>query len=255
MFASAIVLLALTGCGSSRLASFPEFPSHKSRLGKSVIISDFLVMKATSGDTASVDLGENKHAADTLLHFVQDHLDGKGYNVTHRLLSSVGLLMDSTFTANLSHTSELDREGEDATIYFHPPFYLYQALRRDPAMKFLLGGLYRKLARMEESEAGYPPVEEMIPLGKVFGGGMIFIFLGGGFEVSPGVELSGARAPGAEENSKIGYHAVSQASLHMFVLDSETGHVLWTDRQVIRGGMVYYDKFIRMAGNLLEDLP
>ena len=84
---------------------------------------------------------------------------------------------------------------------------------------------------------------------------MIFIFLGGGFEVSPGAELSAVRAPRAEENAKITYHAVSQASLHMFVLDSGTGNVLWTDREAFQGGMVYNDKFIRMAEKILEDLP
>ncbi len=255
LFAVSIGLLSAAGCGSSMLSTYPEFPSHKARLGKSVIITDFLVLKATNSDTAEVDLAANKDAADTLLHFVQNHLDAKGYNVTNRLLSSIGLLMDSTTTARVSHSSEMDREGEDATMFFHPPFYLYQPIRRDPTVQFLLEGLYRKLTMMKEDDTGHPALAEMPPLGKVFGGGMVFIFLGGGFEVSPGGELSGVRAPGAEANSKIAYHAISQASLHMFVLDSETGNILWTDKQVIKGGMMYPAKFIRMAEHLLLDLP
>lgn len=250
-----MAFLTLAGCGSSRLASFPEFPSHKARLGKSVIVADFLLMKASGSDTASVDLAGNKATADTMLRFVQAHLDAKGYNVTNRLLSSVGLLLDSSFTANVSHTSELDREGEDAALSIHPPFYLYQALRRDPVLTSLIGALYRKLALPEENEAGYPPMAEMVPLGKVFGGGLVFLLLGGGFEVSAGAALSSVRAGRADEQAKIGYHTVTQASLHLFVLDSENGNVLWTDRQISRGGMAYDDKFIRMAELLLEDLP
>ncbi len=253
LWAGAILLLA--GCGSSRLASFPEFPSHKARLGKSVIVADFLVMKASDTDTASVNLAANKASADTMLRFVQERLDAKGYNVSNRLLSSVGLLLDSSFTANVSHTSELDREGEDAALAIHPPFYLYQALRRDPALTSLIGALYRKLALMEESDAGYPPMAEMVPLGRVFGGGLVFLFLGGGFEVPAGTGFEGVAAGRADAQAKIGYHAVTQASLHLFVLDPESGNVLWTDRQISRGGTVYDDKFIRMAGLLLEDLP
>jgi hypothetical protein len=255
LLCAVLLIVTLTGCGSSRLGSFPEFPSQKVRLGKSVILADFLLMKATGSDTASVDLGANKVTADTILRFVRTQLDAKGYNVTTHLLTSMGLPMDSTIVVNVSHTSALDREGEDAEISFHPPIYLYQALRRDPRLASLLESLYLKLTRMWDDGGGYPPVEEIIPLGKAFGGGMIFVFLGGGYEVSAGLELEGTSPSAPEQNAKIGYHSVSQASLHMFVLDSETGGVIWTDRRIIRGGMMYNDKFIRMAGNLLEDLP
>jgi hypothetical protein len=122
-------------------------------------------------------------------------------------------------------------------------------------MRSLLGSLYRKLARMEEIDGAYPAMEEIVPLGKAFGGGLIFVFLGGGFEVSAGVQQLGATAPWVDEVGKIRYQAVSQASLHMFVLDPDNGNVLWTDRQVSTGGMMYNEKFIRMAGIVLEDLP
>lgn len=252
---SALVVLSLAGCGSSRLSSFPEFPTHKARLGKSVIVADFLVMRASGGDTASVDLAANKASADTILRFVQAHLDAKGYGVGNRLLSSVGLLLDSSFTANVFHTSELDLEGVDDALSIHPPFYLYQALRRDPGLTSLIGALYRKLVMLEESDAGYPPMPEMVPLGKVFGGGMVFLLLGGGFEVAAGSGGDGVTAGRADAQAKIGYQTITQASLHLFVLDSETGDVLWTDHRVSRGGMVYDDKFIRMAGLMLQDLP
>lgn len=252
---AAAMALTAAGCGSSRLDTFPEFPGHKARLGTSRIFADFVVMKATSGDTAAVDLGENKAAADTLLRFVQAQLDAKGYQVAGRLLSSVGLLVDSSVVANVTRTSELEVEGEESGIAFHPPFYLYQAFRRDPALTGLLTRLYRRLALLGDDERGHPAMSEAVPLGRAFGGGMMFILLGGGFEVSAGAELRAAATPAAEQGAKIGYHSISQASLHLFVVDGGTGEVLWTDHQVSKGGMVYGDKFIRMAGILLEDLP
>lgn len=248
-------ILALAGCGSSKLDSFPGFPADKARLGKSTIIADFIVLKATSDTLSLVDLGATKSAADTMLHFIQTRLDAKGYNVATRLLTSVGLSMDSNFTASVTNTSGFDREGEDSPISIHPPFYLYQALRRDPGMRSLLGSLYRRLARMEETDGPYPAMEEMVPLGKALGGGLIFVFLGGGFEVSASVQELGATPPWVDEEAKIGYQAVSQGSLHMFVLDPDNGNVLWADRQISRGGMMYDAKFIRMAEIVLGDLP
>jgi hypothetical protein len=248
-------ILALAGCGSSKLDSFPGFPADKARLGTSTIISDFIILKATPDSLSLVDLGATKIAADTMLHFIQTRLDAKGYNVSTRLLTSVGLSMDSNFTANVTNTSGFDREGEDSPISIHPPFYLYQALRRDPAMRTLLGSLYRRLARMEETDGAYPAMEEIVPLGKALGGGLIFVFLGGGFEVSASVRELGVTPPWVDQVAKIGYEAVSQGSLHLYVLDPDDGRVLWADRQVSTGGMMYNDKFIRMAEIVLEDLP
>jgi hypothetical protein len=163
--------------------------------------------------------------------------------------------LDSTFTANVINTTGLDREGEEVPLSIHPPFYLYQALRRDPAMRSRLASLYRRLARLEETDGVYPAMEDMPPLGKAFGGGLIFIILGGGFEVSAGIQQLGTKPSPADETAKIGYKQVSQGSLNLFVLDPDNGNVLWTDRQTTTGGMMYNDKFIRMAEILLEDLP
>lgn len=250
-----LLMLSLAGCGSSRLDTFPGFPARKAHLATSSVIADFLILKATGGDTALVDLAATKATADTILEYVSERLNAKGYAVTNHVLSSAGLSMDSGFTANVVRTSGLDGPGEDATMSFHPPFYLYQALRRDPGMKSLLGDLYRRLARMEDLDRGFPPMPEAVPLGKAFGGGLLFVILGGGFEVSAGVQQAGTRTPWAEEGAKIGYQTVSQGSLHLFVLDTESGTVLWTDRQISKGGMMYNDKFIRMAEIVLEDLP
>jgi hypothetical protein len=252
-FLAAVLFLA--GCGSSMLDTFPGFPVHKARLGKSVIIADFLIMKATVDTLPLVDLGATKATADTMLSFIQSRLDAKGYGVTSRLLTSAGLSMDSTFTAKVTNTSGFDREGEGFPLSIHPPFYLYQALRRDPTMRSLLASLYRRLARMEETDGVYPAMEEMAPLGKAFGGGLIFIFLGGGFEVSASIQQLGATPSWVEETAKIGYKSVSQGSLNMFVLDPDNGNVLWSDRETTSGGMMYDAKFIRMTETLLEDLP
>jgi hypothetical protein len=250
-----VVILAFAGCGSSKLDSFPRFPEHKARLGTSVILADFLILKAGADTVTQVDIGATKATADTMLHFIQDTLNAKGYNVTARLLTSVGLSMDSTFTARVVNTSGFAREGEEMPLSIHPPFYLYQALRREPAMKSRLATVYKRLAMMEETDGGYPPMPEIVPLGKTFGGGLIFVFLGGGYEVSASAQQTGVKGPTVDELSKIGYKSVSQASLHMYVLDSGTGEVLWADYQVSKGGMMFNDKFIRMARIVLGDLP
>jgi hypothetical protein len=52
-------VLALAGCGSSMLDTFPGFPDHKARLGKSTIIADFIILKATA-DTASSRPGSTR---------------------------------------------------------------------------------------------------------------------------------------------------------------------------------------------------
>ena len=98
-------------------------------------------------------------------------------------------------------------------------------------------------------------VREIIPLGEALGGGMIFIFLGGGYEIPQAVAISAEQNLPGGEPTHIGFQAVSQASLHLYVLDSRTGEIIWTDHQIKRGGVNHDDKYISMAENLLEDLP
>ncbi len=241
------------GCSSSRLDRFPEFPAHKSRLGSSLIVSDFLLMRATNTDTPIVDVATNKSIADTLMAYVQGVLDARGYGVGGRYLSSVGILLDGSFTASVARSE--DQEGDDMLMYTHPPFYLYQALRRDTTLKILMEGMYRSLLRIEEGEGTYPVIREMIPLEKVLGGGMVFVIAGGGYEVPPSIGQGDAAAPVTAELTKIGFHSISQASLYLYVLDAGTGEVLWTDHQIRRGGTMYQEKFIQMAERMLEDLP
>jgi len=252
------LLAGVGGCASTRLDRFPDFPAHKSRLGGTVIITDFLVMRATNTDTPMVDVAANKIIADTLLAYVQDVLDAKGFVVGGRILSSVGLLLDDDFTAILARgggQAAPDPEMAGMAIYSHPPFYLYQALRRDTTLRNLMAGMYRTLLRLEDAGDAYPAVNEIVSLRKVLGGGMIFVFMGGGYEVPPGIGQEAVSGPPTSELTKIGFHSISQASLYLYVLDGGTGEILWTDHQIRKGGTMYKDKFIQMAGEILGDLP
>jgi len=247
------LLAGYFGCSSSGIDRFPEFPAHKNRLGTSLIVSDFLIMRATNTDTPVVDVSANMMIADSLMSYVQGVLDARGYGVNGRFLSSVGILLDRSFTATVADAD--DRLEDDVTVYTHPPFYLYQALRHDTTLNLLMAGMYRSLLTIEEGDEAYPVIREIVPLGKVLGGGMVFVLTGGGYEVPPSVGLADVAAPVTAELTKIGFHSISQASLYLYVLDAGTGEVLWTDHQIRKGGVMYQEKFIQMAEKLLEDLP
>lgn len=250
-----VLITLLSGCGSSRLQDFPDFPAHKARLEKGIILADFLLIRATNTDTAVVDLAANKTTADKLLTYAGDHLIQKGYNVTDRVLSSVGLLMDRERGVSVSRTSELDPEEGGGTLYLHPPFYLYQPLRRDTVLRGLLETVYRTLARSGDDPARLPKVGEIVPLGRAFGAGMVFIFLGGGYEIPPAVAAGGVSPPAGEMLAGVGYQPVTQASLHLYVLNALTGEIIWADHQIKQGGVNYDGKYLSMAENLLEDIP
>jgi len=220
-----------------------------------MIVSDFLVMRATVTDTAEVDIPANKFMADTLMAYTQGVLETKGYNVGGRFLSSVGILLDPSVTARVTGGGDDGDSEWGMSVYEHPPFYLYQTLRRDTTLKLLMAGMYRSLLRIQEGDGAYPAVREIVPLEKILGGGMVFVFMGGGYEVPASIGQAEAAAPVTAELTKIGFHSISQASLYLYVLDAGTGEVLWTDHQIRKGGMMYREKFIEMAGKLLEDLP
>lgn len=253
--AACAVALIGSGCTNTSLTLYPEFPAKKGSIGKSMLLADYVILDATMGDTNIVDIAGNKQMAVMLMDEVSDLLNEKEYHVENRLLSSMGLLMNKHTTARVMHTIEDKELDEDQLALKNPPFYVYRVFERD-TLKQLLTAFYSALINSSKAEGGPNPViAESVPLGKTIGGGIWFVLLTGGVNIPVGKELGIINPADEMAMEKVGTHPITQVTMMLYVLDTETGELLWSDMRHEIGGTVHKERIMRIAGKLVGFLP
>lgn len=249
-------VLLCSGCGNSLLSLYPEFLQQKEASRKAAIICDFTVLESTQSETTKIDLINNKQLAVQFLDFMSDRLNEKGYHIETRTLSSVGLLMDKgTLIKVITTADDLKREDWELPLA-SPPLYIYPAFNRDTTLRSILAGMYVKLINSKkEEDRPSPVVPEAVPLGKVMESDMIFVLLLGGHRVPVSQEYGNVSTIGVDKHGKVAGHQTSQLSLMLYIVDTETGAVIWSDRWVKLGGTIYTENIHQSARRLLENLP
>lgn len=248
-------LFSLSGCTNASLALYPEFPARKASIQTSMLLADYVILDATMGDTNIVDIAGNKTMAVALMDKVSDLLNEKSYRIENRLLSSMGLLMNQATTAKVMHTFADQELDEDRLALKHPPFYLYRVFEKD-TLKELLASFYSSLINSVKLEGQKNPViREAVPLGKTIGGGTWFVLLTGGYNVPVGRELGVSIPSGSTTLGAVGTHQITQVTMMLFVVDTETGELLWSDQRHEVGGTVHRDRIMRIADTIMNFLP
>lgn len=250
------IIVSHFGCGNAQLTLYPEFLQKKEASKKSAIISDIAILEATESDTTKVDLVNNKQTAIELLDYVSELLNAKGYNVETRTLSSVGLLMEKRHPVKtISVPEDLQKEEVELPL-MSPPLYIYPTFERDTTLLRILATVYLKLINTGKEEGQQNPIiQEAVPLGMLMGGDMLFVVLLGGYRVSAAREFGMVDALESDKHGRVAGHQTSQLSIMLFVLDTSTGAVIWSDRRDKRGGTVYKENIQRTAKHLIDNLP
>jgi hypothetical protein len=87
------------------------------------------------------------------------------------------------------------------------------------------------------------------------GGGLMFVLLAGGSNIRITDQIGKEARAGKGELDVVTVQKITQISAMLYVLDGETGEVLWDDRSVKRGGIIYREKLVSMLQDMLLELP
>ncbi len=252
-FAS-VLCAGISGCGTSPLARYPDFPVQKTRYPSTVILADAVIIHAVLGDTEKVDIPENAGLGRMCLNMLAGRLNDKGYHVDRTLLSSIGMLMNPDKTYKVLRTpADVERDIEELDAG-SPPFFVDEVFKSDTALRRNLQGLYLKLSVVERGKGDSSfLIPEGGTIGRRVGGGLMCVILVGGYNV-PAASQSG-QYHGPPTLEKVTVQHVTQMSARLFFLDSMTGEVLWDDRVAKIGGLVMKEKIAGMLEDLLEEIP
>jgi hypothetical protein len=251
-----LVASLLGGCSSSPLARYPEFPGKKLQSTSALVISDVIVIEALDGDTAKVDLPENVRLAKLCVNMLAGALNDKGYHVDRTRVTSIGLAMHQDRLFRTARTVE-DEQQESALLpVAAPPFLIDRLFSDDTLLQQQLQAAYRRLL-LTERRKGEPTITipEAAAVGKRMGGGLVFVLLAGGFNIPVTGQIGRETRNQSRAEEQIAIQKITQLSASLFVLDGETGEVLWDSRSVKRGGVVHPEKFVAMLQDLLLELP
>jgi hypothetical protein len=252
----AVSVMFLGGCGNASQSLYPEFINQKNLIQKNTLLSDYVVIEGTLGDINIINVPGNKTVAVELMNRFSDLMNEKGYHIENRILSSIGLVMDRKNSAKVIYSPEDEqRDIEELTLQV-PPYFVYQSFARDSALVRALSELYNALINVTKLEGmSNPIVPEAIVLGKSFGGGTLTVLLTGGYNVPAGKELGMQTPSGSNTLGKVTTHSISQVTLMVYIVNLETGELLWSDSRHEVGGTVHKARILRIAEKISDNLP
>jgi hypothetical protein len=245
-----LLLPAIFGCGGSPLKQYGSFPDQKSRFGSVGILMDYIMIEGVMDDSDKVDLIQNRRMSAALLTMCADSLGRKGYPVSKSILSSIGLLMKRDQYYRVSRSSESQKLPLGA-----PPFYVDEQFTADTTLGRLTGfyGSLINLPRGREHSSFLIP--EAGPIGERIGCGTLVVLLVGGYNVPVGQGVGKETPNQSQTMGIVTMQGVSQLSVLLHIVDARSGAVIWDDRRLLSGGVIFPEKIYQAAADLLTELP
>jgi len=251
------IALFFCGCASSPLSRYPDFVSKKNQSTSGLIMTDAVIVDEIPGDTGKVDLVENSKIARMCLNVLAGRLNEKGYHIDRSLVSSLGLVMNSNDVYKIVENENEKDEDIHSLGVASPPFYINNFIFSDSTVRQQLLTLYIRLLYIDHKKKYEPAIQipEAAVIGKRLGGGLIFVLFVTGSNVPLSVRNGTEEANEGMASTKIAVEQISQVSTLLYILDGETGEVVWDDRVIRQGGIVHQEKLFEMLNKLLDELP
>ena len=135
--ACAAVVLAASGCASTPLKQFPEFPTRYDQTTRTHLIADVAVLDDVKGRRDQLTLGTNRALAQSLTDSLAVWMEARGYTVDQTYPGAVGLLVNPAAVVRLRADAETEVVLDSAAA---APYYVDDAVLADPLWESVLWG-------------------------------------------------------------------------------------------------------------------
>ncbi len=219
------------------------------------IVMDYVTIEALMGDTSKIDLIEDRRVGGALLTLCADSLSRKGYPVTKTIFASIGLMMQRDKPFRVVRTPEARNADADRLPLGSPPFYVDELFLPDSILGPLMN-TYNSLINIPERKEGVVnTIPQAVAIGRQVECSTLMFVLVGGVNVPVGKGIGTSTPNGSLTTGIQTLQGVSQLSMMFYILDAKSGDIIWDDRKHVTGGVVYPDKILRTAADLLGALP
>jgi len=180
----------------------------------------------------------------------------KGYPLSRSLLASMGMPFGGRAVYSLVSTSEERETDIDDLPKKQAPFFIGAEIDSSDEAKHQWKHICSSLLQTPfKPEATHTIIAEASEFGKRLNASTLFVCFATGISVPAGER---ARDIHMHPNKPQGYVAeekISQATVTLYVIDVESGELLWADQSIITGGTVYVGKMYILLERVLSRLP
>jgi hypothetical protein len=249
-------VLFLSGCATSPLTRYADFPEKKKLITSTCILTDYVLLEAVSEDTNKINISESRQYAKTSNDYFAGRLNEKNYHVEKSLVTSVGLLLDPKAKNKVVNSIDEEETGVGTLPYELPPYYMHEIFKRDTILVQLLKIVYSSLVGYEKTSGD---IGRKIPaatyLGKALGSDIMAFVFAVGYDAPVSYRLGVQHVIPDIRASKMLFEPVTQFTLMFYLVDSKEGEVVWDDKVVLKGGTVNKEKLETMINKIVSELP
>lgn len=264
----AIPLLLLLGCGGTPRPRklHPDFSPE--RLRPLVMLMDVGLLRDVPGDMDELRVYEGLSVADSLAARFSATLASKHYRVGRTMLTSMGLSWPPTWEFLTITTPAQEPLPSAEKPRKHPPFFTNDSLSRDVVMLTTVASMYREVrwarTRKLEKKPSLPVVSAPMLLKYLNAaeGSDLLVVLVSGREVSRGKKagnllLTMAAVAASAGGSPTVMPVLDNGGvmLDAFIVDGQTGELLWSDSKVIEGQRAHWPTVGALAHRVMAELP
>jgi hypothetical protein len=229
--------------------------SRESVAGETVLLQDVFIVEGTATDTGKFDAVWNLRMSDSLLYFLNHECRKRNYSLSRALLASMGMPFGGKKVYSLVSTEEERESDIDDLPKKNPPFCIDTEIDSSEEAKHEWKNICRSLLQTPfHPEATHTIIAEASEFGKRLNASTLFVCFATGIIVPAGerareVHMHPNKPPGYVSDEK-----TSQASITLYVIDVESGELLWADQNVLTGGNIYVGKMYILLERVLDRL-
>lgn len=241
---------------STPLSRYPNFLNQKLNMKRTLLMADVLVIEDVLNDSNTVNVMMNRAMGDSVLWIFSEKLRQGGYHIDDSIFTSVGLTANQRRSYKVIRTEEDQHISPELLPMAVSPFFLHEKYQQDSLLKQSLTSVYKSLLlTSSESEAEHTIIQDASLLGQRSGVNTLFIVFIGGFNVAPTRQYAEEFSTNNHPSGNVSLEHISQVTAMFYIVDVESGELIWHDRAFVRGGTVHKEKILRMAENIINRLP
>lgn len=249
------------GCAATTpILRYPDFPQQKRNIKQLAAIGDVVIThledKIFEKKNYVVDISECKRLGDVVLRLMAIGLRHKGCSIMQRHMSSVGATLKEDIEYKVARTTREYDERVHLLPQQSPPFFVNPFFSEQAGYRDKLISLYLDLANYKDGKGSKPKLfPDAIAIGKLLEADTLLVVSVTGCSVPLEKSIKDAVISSVLTLGWFARAAISQILIKLFIVDTQTGQMLWYDKEYLKGLPVDQELLLRLANKLVERVP
>ncbi len=233
----------LLNCAAGNPAKkYPHFSVQKDEFESCSLFTDIMAAHGSKNDTMIVDVFSSHEIGESLSDTLLKTFYEKGYYIENVIPPTVGRFLDGQAVAKTIETEQQQSWNHKELPVNHAPFY-FNSTGTDPELLNMLEDCLAAIGTQGHKSISQAPIKPLVlihgkgnkvPLSKSIGQGLLTGLLTMGYA---------------------SFYQVSHYQITLYIVDSGTGKVLWSDSEYSEYSSPNAEQFIQNTIKMVNRIP